>query len=185
MLSVVFLAFALSVDAFVVAFSYGMILRKNLLSNALKLGLATGIGQFVMPVLGWLGTMAVHHYIEAFDHWVAFAAFAMLGINVIYEALKGDDEDEKISKNLSLQTLVTIGIATSIDACVSGISLYFLGVNIWLAAFVIGIICLSITIAGFGLSYCFKRLPTTALQIIAGLVLIALGLKVLFEHLSA
>lgn len=185
MLSVVFLAFALSVDAFAVAFSYGLVLHKNLLTNALKLGLATGIGQFVMPLLGWLGTGAVHHYIEAVDHWVAFAAFALLGINVIYEALKGDDDGEKISKNLSLQTLATIGIATSIDACVSGISLYFLGVNIWLAAFLIGIICLSVTVAGFGLSCCFKKLPTTALQVIAGLVLIALGLKVLFEHLSA
>lgn len=185
MLDVLFLAFALSVDAFTVAFSYGLIFKKDSLQNSLRLSAATGIGQFAFPLIGWLATGSVHRYIEAFDHWLAFFAFFILGVNVIVEAFREDDDEEThLAKNLTLRTLFMIGVATSIDACVSGISLYFMPVNILLSALVIGIICFCCTICGFYASFCFKKLPKKYMELFAGLVLILLGCKVLYEHLS-
>lgn len=184
MLSVVFLAFALSADAFAVAFSYGLVIRRDLFLNALKLGMAAGLGQFVMPIVGWLATGSVHRYVEAFDHWIAFAVFLFLGLNVIAGAWqkKGGEEGRR-SPKLSLKILSAVAVATSIDACVAGISLYFMPVNIWLSAFLIGIVCMAVTIAGFGLSCCFQKLPTKLLQTFAGIVLIGLGVNILYNHL--
>lgn len=85
-IDVVLLGLALAVDAFVVSFSYGLILKRNRWRNAVSLGAATGLGQFVMPVAGWYGTNLVHGYIESIDHWIAFAVFLALGLKVIDEA---------------------------------------------------------------------------------------------------
>ena len=114
MFSVFLLALALSVDAFAVAFSYGLVIKKDVASSAAKLGAATGAGQFVMPLLGWLATDSVHRYIEAFDHWIAFVVFLLLGLNVIRGAL-GGEECEKRSPKLSLKLLSVVAVATSID----------------------------------------------------------------------
>ena len=184
MLGVVLLAFALSADAFTVAFSYGLILKKKTLHNGLKLGAATGLGQFVFPIIGWLATGSVHKYIEAVDHWLAFTVFFILGLNVIIAALRGEDENVKLPKKLTLKTLFVIGVATSIDACVSGISLYFMPVNSIASALVIGLICFVCTLCGFCASCCLKKLPTKVMQIAAGIILILLGCKILYEHLS-
>ena len=184
MLDVVFLAFALSVDAFAVAFSYGLIFRKKVWRNALLLGTATGTGQFVFPIIGWLATGSVHRYIEAVDHWLAFSAFLALGINFIAAAVHGGGEDSRLSEHLSFKTLCVVGVATSIDACVSGISLYFMPVNIITASLVIGGVCFVCTLCGFFVSCCLKNLPTRFLQTAAGVILILLGCKVLYEHLS-
>ena len=137
---IILLALALSVDAFVAAFSYGLVIRKRPVVNALKLAAATGIGQFVMPVIGWLGTKSVHVYIEAFDHWIAFLVFLALGLNIIGNALTPQKEDNGKESSLNFKTLLMIGIATSIDACVAGVTLYFTNVSIWTAAAVIGLI---------------------------------------------
>lgn len=183
MFSVFLLALALSVDAFAVAFSYGLVIKKDIAASAAKLGIATGIGQFLMPLAGWLATGSVHRYIEAFDHWIAFAVFLLLGLNVIRGALSGE-EQEKLSPKLSFRLLFMIGVATSIDACVAGISLYFMNVGIVSSAALIGAVCFACTVAGFYISRVFRRLPTACLQIAAGGVLILLGIKVLYEHLS-
>ena len=180
MFSVFLLALALSVDAFAVAFSYGLVIKKDVASSAAKLGAATGAGQFVMPLLGWLATDSVHRYIEAFDHWIAFVVFLLLGLR----GALGGEECEKRSPKLSLKLLSVVAVATSIDACVAGISLYFMNVGIVAAAALIGAVCFVCTVAGFYFSRVFCRLPTACLQIAAGCVLILLGVKVLYEHLS-
>ena len=112
MFSVFLLALALSVDAFAVAFSYGLVIKKDVASSAAKLGAATGAGQFVMPLLGWLATDSVHRYVEAFDHWIAFVVFLLLGLNVIRGAL-GGEECEKPGPKLSLKLLSVVAVATS------------------------------------------------------------------------
>lgn len=136
-----------------------------------------------MPLLGWLATDSVHHYVEAFDHWIAFVVFLLLGLNVIRGAL-GGEECEKPGPKLSFKLLSVVAVATSIDACVAGISLYFMNVGIVAAAALIGAVCFVCTVAGFYFSRVFCRLPTACLQIAAGCVLILLGVKVLYEHLS-
>lgn len=184
-LDVFLLALALAVDAFVVSFSYGLTLKKNRFENSLKLGFATGLGQFVMPIIGWYGTNLIHGYIESIDHWIAFAVFLALGLKVIDEALSDKDEHQTLSKSLTFKVLLMIGIATSIDALVTGITLYFMSVSIWFAASVIGVTTFICAIIGFRLNCCFKKVPTKYMEIAAGIILIMLGCKVLYEHLSS
>lgn len=190
-----FLAFALSADAFVVAFSYGLVVKENRLANGLKLSLATGIGQFLMPVLGFLLTGSVHQYIAAWDHWLGFAVFTFLGVNVIREGWnhRHDKGNMPSVANLSLSTVLAVGIATSIDSLVAGVSIYLSSVHggvgpemhaVLLPAAAIGFIAFLCTAAGFSLATRLHRFSSFYLEAGAGLILIGLGVKMLFEHLG-
>ncbi len=183
-LSIFLLALALSVDAFVVSFSYGLVLKKNPMKNALKLGFSTGLGQFIMPVIGWYGAEAVHGYIESIDHWIAFFVFLALGLKIIADALDNENEHEQLAKSLTFNVLLMIGIATSIDALVTGITIYFMECSVWFAASTIGITTFICALIGYNLNCCFKKVPIKYLEITAGIILIGLGFKVLYEHLS-
>ena len=137
-----------------------------------------------MPVLGYLLGSAFARYITAFDHWLAFVVFLILGINVIIDAFREKNDEDKPHEVLSFSTLFMIGIATSIDACVAGVTLYFMPVNIFVSALIIGIICFVCSFLAFLSTCCFQKFPTKYLQILAGLIMIFLGCKVLYEHLS-
>ena len=102
----IFLAFALSVDAFVVAFSYGLLIKQKRLSNGIKLSLSTGAGQFLMPVLGFLLTGSVHRYIAAWDHWLGFAVFTFLGVNVLREGWNHRNEEEDVKYSCGRDYLI-------------------------------------------------------------------------------
>lgn len=181
-IDVFLLALALSVDAAVVSFSYGLITKQNRLKTAFLLSLFTGVGQFIMPIIGWYATSSVSQYIEHYDHWISFLVFLYLGLNVINEALK-EDGDVKPKQELSLKILLMIGIATSIDACAAGVTLYFIKTPIVFAAFIIGIITCINAFAGFYSCCLFKKFSTKYIEIFSGLILILLGFKVLYEHL--
>ncbi len=190
----IFLAFALSVDAFVVAFSYGLIIRHRRLTNGLKISLATGAGQFIMPILGFMLTGAVHEYIAAWDHWIGFTVFALLGMHIIREGWENHHAPEEIRTvtTLSLATLFTIGVATSIDAMVAGVSIYLSAIQAGAAdllavmapASVIGLTTFFCTAVGFFLTKKLHRFPTFYLELAAGIILIGLGVKMLWEHLA-
>ena len=183
-LDVLFLGLALSVDAFVVAFSYGLVIKKKKGISALKIAFSTGMGQFIMPVLGWYGARSIYHQIEQIDHWIAFFVFLMLGLKVISDSFKSCDHCEKRSDVLSLKILFMIGVATSIDAFVSGSMLYFVKVPVWQSAGIIGAVTFINSCLGFKFCRVFKKAPTKYLEITSGLILIFLGIKVLYEHLS-
>ncbi len=191
----IFLALALSVDAFVVAFSYGLILRSHRFNNALKLAIATGFGQFIMPIMGYLLTGSIYHIIKIWDHWIGFSVFCLLGINVIHEGWQHKNNAKDASKTvniLSLLTLINIGIATSIDALVAGVSIFLdtpysnqeapcIGLVIYPASF-IGITTFLLTVLGFFLAKKLHHFSTFTLELGSGLILIALGCKMLIEH---
>lgn len=178
------LALALSVDSAVVSFSYGLILKKKRFKNAMLLAFATGIGQFVMPVIGWLGTSSVSRYISHFDHWISFLVFLLLGLNIIYGAVT-DKEEEKTEKKLNIKIAFFIGIATSIDACAAGVMLYFVNMPILFAAAIIGLVSFINSIAAFYSCCKLYKIPTKYIEIVSGVILILLGTKVLFEHLAS
>lgn len=182
-----FLSIALSVDAFIVSFSYGLVLRPHLWKNGFKLGLSTGFFQFLMPVLGWYGAQSINHYIESIDHWLAFFVFLALGIKIITDAYEEDGHNTStpLKKSLTLRVLFMIGIATSIDALVAGATIYFMQIPIWRSSILIGLTTFTFAVFGYGLCGIFKRFSTKYLEIAAGIILIALGCKVLFEHLSS
>ena len=138
------LGLALSVDAFVVSFSYGLVLKPHKIENGLRLGISTGFFQFFMPVLGWYGARSVNKYIESIDHWLAFFVFLALGIKIIGDALENQEEpSQKLEKKLTARVLLMIGIATSIDALVTGATIYFMHTPIMLSAIIIGLTTLS------------------------------------------
>lgn len=182
-IDILLLALALAVDAFIVSFSYGLLFRRNRLINALKLASAVGIGQFVMPVIGWYCTVPVSKYVEQFDHWLVFLTFGALGINVIINAL--NPEHEKLQQTLTMPVLFMIGIATSIDALVTGVSLYFAATPIFYAAGIIGAVTFLCSLVAFYLNKIFKKIPQQKIEIISGVILILLGVKILCEHLLA
>lgn len=183
-IEVFFLALALSVDAFVVAFSYGLIIKKKKGRSALKIAAATGLGQFIMPVLGWYGASTIYRQIEQVDHWIAFFVFLMLGLKVISDAFRECDCKEKLSKKLTFRILFMIGVATSIDAFVSGSMLYFMQAPVWSSALIIGVVTFVNSCIGFNFCRIFKKVPTKYLEIASGIILIGLGCKVLYEHLG-
>ena len=177
------LALALAVDASVVSFSYGLILRKNRFLNALSLAFATGLGQFIMPIIGWLATQSVSSYVMHFDHWISFLVFVLLGLNIINDTIH--DQDETVTeKKLSFQYLCLIGLATSIDACAAGVTLYFIKISISWTAAIIGLTTVICSLASFYLSRSFPKISTHKVEILSGIILILLGFKILFEHLS-
>ncbi len=182
---VFFLALALSVDAMIVSFSCGLLIKKDRRISALKLAFATALGQALMPVIGWLGTKSIHAYIEKYDHWIAFAVFLGLGCNIIYHAVTDDEEERKHCPCLNFKVLFLIGLATSIDACVAGVSLYFM--NVWLlgSVLLIGAVTFLDSLLGFYAYRILKKVPPSYLEIISGIILIGLGGKILVEHLSA
>lgn len=178
------LSLALAVDAFVVSFSYGLVLKPHRSANGIKLGLSTGLGQFLMPLIGWYGAGSISLYIEAIDHWLAFFVFLALGLKIITDALQDETSAEQLAPRLTLRILIMIGIGTSIDALVTGATLYFVQTPIWSAAALIGVTSFICSFAGYQLCRCFDKFPSRWLEIGSGIILIALGSKILIEHLT-
>ena len=178
------LGLALAVDVFGIAFAYGLIIKRHRRIMALRLAGTCGVMQFVMPLLGFAGTAVISAWISRFDYILVFLVFTALGINVIREAIEENGEENivKKRKRLSWKVAFTIGIATSIDALVSGTMLYLTKTPLLQASLIIGVVSFAVGLIGFNLNCCLKKVPEKYLQIIAGLVLIGLGLKNLLSH---
>lgn len=175
-LEIILLAFALSVDAFIVSFSYGLCFNKARIKNALLLASFTGIFQGVMPIFGYFLTGLVKTYIQPFAGLIIFLIFTYLGVKFIIDAFEKKRE-EKLC--LSLKCLFLVGIATSIDAFSAGISLLLSGNGILKPAMMIALITFVNSNLGFCLGGKLKHLPKKGLEIFAGALLIALGIKAL------
>ena len=176
-LAIFILALALSIDACVVSFSYGLKFDEKKLKNALLLSSFTGLFQAIMPVFGYYLTNFVKVYIEPYSKFIVFFIFVYLGIKFIKESF-----EEKTDKELciDLKCLFLIGIATSIDAFSAGISLSLYGNRILKPAILIGLITFINSNLGFFLGGKLRKMPTQFLEILAGVILIALGIKALF-----
>lgn len=176
-LEILFLALILSLDAFIVSFSYGLIFQNNRLKYSLLLALFTGGFQGVMLCIGYYLTSMVQSYISNYANIIIFLIFVYLGIKFILEAFQ---EKKSNLKCIGIQCLILIGIATSIDAFSAGITLLLYGNSIILPAFLVTLITILNSLLGFRLGYNLKNLPTKNIEIIAGLVIILLGIKALF-----
>lgn len=176
-LEIFLLAIALSIDACVVSFSYGLTFTQNRFKNSLNLALFTGLFQGVMPVIGYFLTGFVKSYIAPFAGFIVFAIFTYLGIKFIKEAF--DKEKEK-QLCIDLKCLLLVGIATSIDAFSAGISLSLFGNKILKPAMLIAFVTFINSVLGFVLGGKLKHMPTRGLEISAGILLILLGVKNLF-----
>jgi putative Mn2+ efflux pump MntP len=176
-LEIFLLALALSVDACVVSFSYGLTFNQNRLKTALLLAGFTGFFQGLMPILGYYLTNFIKLYIAPYASLIVFTIFIFLGVKFIKEAIDGD---KKSPCCIGLACLFLIGVATSIDAFSAGISLALYGNLVVKPALLIMIVTFINSLLGFMLGGKLKNLSTKGLEITAGIVLIGLGLKALF-----
>lgn len=175
-LEIILLALALSIDAMVVSFSYGLTFRENRTKNALLLAFSTGFFQAGMPLIGYYLTGFVKSFIAPYASIIVFTIFLFLGLKFIKEAF----EKKEPPQCISTACLVIIGIATSIDAFSAGISLALYGNRILKPVLLIGAVTFINSCLGFKLGGKLKHIPSTALEVFAGLVLLALGIKAIF-----
>lgn len=173
---IVMLAIALSVDAAVVSFTYGLLFKTNRCKNSLLLAFSTGFGQFLLPFVGYFITSFVKSYIAPYASLIVFSIFLYLGIKFIKEAFELKSEAPAC---LDWSCLLLLGIATSIDAFSAGISLALSNNNILKPSLLIGFVTFANSLLGFYFGGKCKNMPTKTLEVSAGFVLILLGLKAL------
>jgi len=181
-LGVVGIAFALAMDAFAVSVTSGVVIKERKVRHAVRIALFFGGFQAAMPLIGWLAGRGLKEFIGGFDHWVAFGLLTFIGCKMIYEAVKlGPVEKER--NFLDVGTLLLLSIATSIDALAVGVSLSMVHAQIMTPALIIGVVTFVVSLAGVFIGDRFGHLFESKMEIAGGLVLIAIGIKILVEHL--
>ncbi len=185
---VILLALTLSLDAFSVALSKGMAIKKFSFKHSLSCGAWFGIFQGLMPLIGYFLFKLLRDnvsFIEDLDHWIAFIALGFIGGKMIYESFK--EGDENANSSFSFKVMLGMAIATSIDALAAGIPIATDEKNIWVNVACIGIVTFLFSALGvfFGhkLGSKLKDKLGNKVEIIGGIILILLGLKILIEHL--
>jgi putative Mn2+ efflux pump MntP len=182
-LTLIGLAVGLSMDAFAVAIGVGLTLEGASRRQTFRLALHFGLFQAFMPVIGWLAGLTVARWISPFDHWVAFGLLAAIGGKMIYESFRHEEPDEKRPDPTRGGSLVLLSVATSIDALAVGLSLALIDVEIWYPALVIGLVTGALTALGMWLGDKLGDLFGKRMEMLGGLVLVAIGVKILVDHL--
>ena len=173
---------ALSMDAFAVSICKGLSVEKVEAKHLLTAGVYFGGFQALMPMLGFLLGFKFEKFIVSVDHWIAFVLLAIIGGNMIREALSNEEPEQDAS--FSFKTMLPLAVATSIDALAVGISFAFLGVNIIEAAALIGITTFVLSGVGVWVGNIFGAKYKSKAELAGGAVLILIGLKILLEHLG-
>ena len=182
-LSLLAVAVALAMDAFAVAIVTGLTVSPLTGRHVFRLAFHFGLFQALMPAIGWAAGRAVHRYIAAFDHWLAFGLLAIVAVRMIRGALSGGDEESRVSSDpTSGWELVMLSVATSIDALAVGLSLALLGSAIVVPALAIGIVAAGFTCAGMLLGRQIGPRWGQRVEILGGIILLAIGAKIVLEH---
>lgn len=176
------IAVGLSMDAFAVSVCKGLAMPKCTFKKAAIVGLWFGGFQALMPAIGYILGAQFQEAIASIDHWIAFVLLALIGANMIHEAL--DNDEEEADASLDVKTMFLLAVATSIDALAIGITFAFLKVNIIPAVCFIGIVTFIISFAGVKIGNVFGARYKNKAEIVGGIILILLGLKILLEHLG-
>ena len=175
------IAVGLSMDAFAVSVCKGLSAKKVSLMHAALAGLWFGGFQALMPLLGWLLGSRFQMAIERIDHWIAFVLLAVLGLNMIRESLGAG---EQVDSSFSWRVMLPMALATSIDALAVGITFAFLQVEILPAIFFIGATTFLLSALGVRLGSVFGQRFRGPAELLGGVILILMGLKILLEHLG-
>ena len=181
------LAVGLSMDAFTVSICKGLAMKKATLKAGLTCGIWFGGFQALMPLIGFFLGGLFAGVIQAVDHWIAFVLLAFIGINMLREAFSGkcDCESCEADADMSFKTMFLMAVATSIDALAAGISLAMAGnVNIFAAVLLIGAFTFVFCTVGVKIGNVFGSKLENKAQMVGGIILILLGVKILLEHLG-
>ena len=181
------LGVGLAMDAFAVSICKGLAMRKVNKKQAVIIALFFGGFQAIMPIVGWFLCKGFQNYIEAFDHWIAFALLAFIGAKMIVETLSEKEEDvvvEKMDPPLDMKEMLMLAIATSVDALAVGISLAALDRPIVESATIIGVVTFIISIVGVYIGNFFGNRYKKRAELAGGIILVLIGVKILCEHMG-
>ncbi len=179
------IAVALAMDCFAITLGMACGSRGLTLKQAVRMAAYFGGFQFAMPVLGWFAGGRLLGLIEHFDHWVAFGLLALIGGRMIHESIEMSEEEKSCRPDQTQgKRLLVLALATSIDALAVGLSLGVVRTGILYPAIIIGITSFVLTVAGAKLGPVVGRLVGKRAELVGGLILIAIGTKVLIEHLA-
>lgn len=169
-------------DAFAVSVASGLTIANLRIRHAVRIALFFGGFQAIMPVMGWLAGLTLKVYIAEFDHWVAFGTLAFLGGKMIYEAHFLSDAD-RCRVSMDYAVLLGLAIATSIDALAVGVTFAVLDVAVITPVIVIGLVTFVMSYAGVMIGKRYCHFPGAKVEVLGGIILIVIGLKILIEHL--
>lgn len=184
---ILLIGLGVSADAFAVSMCKGVEMKKFIAKYAFLIALFFGGFQMLMPLIGWGAGSLFQKYITSFDHWIAFGLLLILGGKMIYDGIFDKDkkeEGEDKPLQLGFVTLLVMAVATSIDALAVGVTFAFLSVNIWLAISIIGATTFTFSLIGVGIGVKVGDKFKNKAEILGGVILILLGVKILLEHLG-
>ncbi len=184
LISILFVAVGLSMDAFAVSIVTGSVYRELHVKHAFRMALFFGGFQAFMPVIGFLAGLGLKDYISHVDHWVAFGLLLFVGGKMVYEAFQIESAQKNRDPS-NLLILLALAVATSIDALAVGITLSLLTSAICLAVTLIGAITFALSFAGVYIGKRFGHFFESRIEIVGGLILIGIGFKILIQHLTA
>ncbi len=177
-------AVGLSMDALAVAIGVSIKLRNTTPRQIFRLSFHFGLFQAMMPVLGWATGQYAAALVAQVDHWVAFGLLSFIGGRAVWDAISKQEGQERILKDPTRGiSLVSLSLATSMDAFAVGLSFGMLSVSVWQAAVIIGVITGILTMLGMLFGSFLGRRFGTVMEILGGFILIGIGMKILFDHL--
>lgn len=178
------IALALAIDAFAVTGGLACSLSGLSRRQAFRLAFHFGLFQFMMPVVGWFIGENLIKLISRYDHWVAFGLLVLVGLRMISQSFRAEEDRFKGNDPTRGWSLLALALATSQDALAAGFGLAMLGINIWVSALVIGLTAFSLTWAASRVGLLLGRVFGRRAELIGGLVLIVIGLKIIFDHIG-
>ena len=184
--TLILLAFGLSMDAFAVSVSNGICYGRLKLKTIIIMAGAFGFFQGFMPLMGYILGLTFSEFIDTIDHWVAFLILLALGIHMMYEAAKNyfSSKDECKTNVCTNKSIFFQGIATSIDAFAAGVGFAFIDANIFFAVFTIAIITFLTSIAGVYIGRKFRGVIKSYAELLGAVILIGIGIKLLLDGLA-
>jgi len=182
-LEILMIAVGLAMDAFAVSIAAGTSGRLTGKRATFRLSFHFGLFQAMMPLIGWYVGVHIAHLIQTFDHWVAFGLLLLVGGRMIMASFHSEAEtfDKDPSKGFNL---VLLSVATSIDALAVGLSLAMINTGIWYPCLIIGIITAGLSVVGIRAGKYFGKKLGPRMELIGGVILILIGLKILASHLT-
>ena len=181
-LEILLISIGLAMDAFAVSICKGLSLKTMSWKKAIIVGLYFGFFQALMPLIGYFLGATFESVVTKVDHWIAFILLGIIGINMLKEAFGNDEENQ--NDKVDFKTMIMLAIATSIDALAVGITFAFLKVNMVIATIMIGIVTFGICVIGVKIGNKFGDKYERKAEVVGGLILIFMGIKILLEHLG-
>lgn len=178
------IALGLSFDTFAVSLSYGVMQNKIFFKQAARIAIFFAVFQGGLTVAGYFLGSIISESLKVADHWIALGLLTFLGLKMIIEGLKRK-EDKEVKDYSKPVMLITIAIGTSIDAFAVGVSFALLDVKIWMSGIIIGIVTFLASMIAIRIGKSAGEKLGSKVEIIGGLILVAIGLKIFLEHILA